>query len=51
MEYYFDTDPGFGNGISVPLTAGTVTNTTFDIDVSGLSPGYHKVYFREIFAL
>jgi len=46
MEYFFDTDPGFGNGTPVPVTADTVTNTAFDIDISGLEAGYHKVYFR-----
>ena len=46
MEYFFDTDPGFGNGTPVPVTAGSVASTTFDIDISGLEPGFHKVYFR-----
>ncbi len=46
MEYFFDTDPGFGNGTSVPVTSDTVISTAFDIDVSGLEAGYHKVYFR-----
>lgn len=46
MEYFFDTDPGFGNGISIPLISDTITNTVFDIDVSGLDAGYHKVYIR-----
>ena len=46
MEYFFDTDPGFGNGTPVAVTAGTITSTAFDIDISGLSTGFHKVYFR-----
>jgi len=46
MEYFFDTDPGFGEGTDVPVTADTVTSTAFDIDLSGLSTGFHKVYFR-----
>jgi len=46
MEYFFDTDPGFGNGTPVAVTSGTVTSTAFDIDISGLSTGFHKVYFR-----
>lgn len=46
MEYFFDTDPGFGDGTPVAVTAGTITNTAFNIDLSGLSTGFHKVYFR-----
>ncbi len=46
MEYFFDTDPGFGNGTPVAVSDGNITSTTFDIDISGLSPGYHKVSFR-----
>ena len=46
IEYFFDTDPGFGNGISIAVDADTVTSTTFDIDISGLEPGFHKAYFR-----
>ncbi len=46
MEYFFDTDPGFGNGTAVPVTAGTTLDETFTIDLSALDPGYHKVYFR-----
>ena len=46
MEYFFDTDPGFGNGTSVPVIADTITSTAFDIDMSGLDDGHHKVYFR-----
>jgi len=46
MEYYFDADPGFGNGVSVAVSNDSITSTTFDIDVSGLAPGFHKGYFR-----
>lgn len=46
MEYFYDNDPGFGNGTEVPITSDTVTNTAFDIDVSGLDAGHHKVYVR-----
>jgi hypothetical protein len=45
-EYFFDTDLGFGNGVPVAVAADTVTSTTFDIDISGLEPGFHKAYFR-----
>ena len=46
IEYYFDTDPGFGNGTPISVTADTITDTDFDIDVSALSPGFHTAYFR-----
>jgi len=46
MEYFFDTDPGYGNGTAVAITPGTTTSTAFNIDLSGLSTGFHKVYFR-----
>ena len=46
IEYYVDTDPGFGNGTQIAVTAGIITDTDFDIDVSGLLPGFHTVYFR-----
>jgi len=46
MEYFFDTDPGFGNGMAIAVSADTITNTTFDIDISALDAGFHKVYFR-----
>jgi hypothetical protein len=48
LEYYFDSDPGFGNGTSVFVSSGAITNTTFNIDISGLSPGIHYVYFRAL---
>ncbi|MCB2222410.1 MAG: hypothetical protein KQI35_18645 [Bacteroidetes bacterium] len=48
LEYYFDTDPGFGNGTAVTVSSGPVTNTTFNIDISGLTPGLHYVFFRAL---
>ncbi len=46
MEYYFDTDPGFGNAISVPIVADSLIETSFDADISGLAGGYHILYVR-----
>ena len=46
LEYYFDTDPGFGNGTPISVASGTITDTDFDIDVTGLDAGFHTVYFR-----
>jgi phosphotransferase system IIA component len=44
-EYFFDTDPGFGNGTAVPLSGNNAT-PTFNADMSALSPGVHTFYIR-----
>jgi PKD repeat protein len=45
-EYFFDEDPGFGNGTTVDVTPGKVIELNFDADISNLSPGVHKLYLR-----
>ena len=47
LEYYMDTDPGFGlgNKISIPASD-DITAFAVDIDISGLSEGEHVLYFR-----
>lgn len=44
-EYFFDTDPGKGNGIDIPVTAGATTNFTLSIPTS-LGPGFHFLAIR-----
>ena len=47
IEYYFDTDPGFGNGTDVPFTPGThISNLSFAIDITSLDPGFHSLFVR-----
>lgn len=46
VEYFFDTDPGFGQGIQVPVTRGISVDINKTIDVSALSDGFHKFYIR-----
>ncbi|HYC86943.1 MAG TPA: T9SS type A sorting domain-containing protein [Chryseosolibacter sp.] len=46
IEYYFDTDPGFGNGMAVAFTPGTLVNTAVTADVSALTPGLHTLFIR-----
>jgi len=46
LEYYFDTDPGFGNGTEVTFSADSLVDVTFDADLSGLSNGFHMLYVR-----
>ncbi|MCD4747330.1 MAG: hypothetical protein K8R58_13610 [Bacteroidales bacterium] len=46
MEYYFDTDPGFGNGEQVTVTSDSIVNADFDADLSLVNVGYHKLFVR-----
>jgi len=47
VEYFIDTDPGFGNGVNVPITAGATVTTNLNIPLAvGLSNGFHKFYVR-----
>ncbi len=49
MEYYIDTDPGFGNAtpITVPGNTGDINNYAVNINLSGsLSMGTHYLYIR-----
>lgn len=44
-EYFFDTDPGFGNGIALSLTGESV-NQDFVLPTTGLTEGVHKLHLR-----
>jgi hypothetical protein len=46
LEYAFDTDPGFGNGTAINMLATQIVDSTFTIDVSNLSNGIHKIFYR-----
>jgi gliding motility-associated-like protein len=46
VEYYFDTDPGFGNGASIPITPAIDITQNFTIPLSTLSEGFHLMYVR-----
>ena len=46
LEYFFDVDPGFGKGTSVPFTSTSEIDTTFVADLSTLSKGLHTIYIR-----
>jgi PKD repeat protein len=45
-EYFFDNDPGFGNGISVPIAPGNLVDLSFDADIAGLDAGMHSLFVR-----
>ncbi|TAD92614.1 MAG: hypothetical protein EAY75_02110 [Bacteroidetes bacterium] len=47
IEYFYDTDPGFGNGIPVAINPTTqLGNYTVPINISGLAVGEHTAYLR-----
>jgi hypothetical protein len=47
MEYFFDTDPGFGNGVEMGVVSGTnFTVTNFPLSLLGLEAGMHTLYIR-----
>jgi gliding motility-associated-like protein len=48
VEYYIDTDPGYGGGISLPLTAATNVNLTPIIPTAVLPAGFHTIYIRAL---
>jgi PKD repeat protein len=46
MEYFFDRDPGQGNGNPVVFTLGEDFTQSFYINYNDLTEGYHKLYVR-----
>ncbi|HRG06975.1 MAG TPA: hypothetical protein PLJ08_00245, partial [Cyclobacteriaceae bacterium] len=45
-EYFFDTDPGVGNGTVIPITSGATSNFIASIPTSSITPGFHFVSIR-----
>lgn len=49
LEYFIDTDPGFGKGTLVPVTPGAdLNNISFMLDMASVSIGNHKLYVRAV---
>jgi gliding motility-associated-like protein len=46
VEYFFDIDPGQGNGISIPFTQAADVAINTNINISALSDGFHMLYIR-----
>ena len=46
LEYYLDTDPGYGNATPVPISVDISFSTEFTVDLSGVSAGFHTLYIR-----
>ena len=45
-EYFFDADPGPGNGTALSITPGPAPNVSAVLDITGLSEGVHLWYVR-----
>ncbi len=46
-EYFFDADPGMGNGTAIPLApVFNASNLNFTLPLNGLRNGGHKLYIR-----
>jgi hypothetical protein len=45
-EYFYDTDPGRGNGTTIALGTGTDINTSLAANISGLAKGAHRLFVR-----
>lgn len=46
VEYFIDTDQGFGNNKLASVSPSSDVTFSLPIDFSGITPGYHKLYFR-----
>jgi len=46
MEYFINTDPGVGKAMPINIASGTNITAPFVADVTGLTPGVHRIYVR-----
>ena len=47
IEYFIDTEPGYGSGINVPFSAAAVVNDlTFSVSLTSVGDGFHTLYVR-----
>jgi len=46
VEYYIDTDPGFGSGKEVSFIPRSDINLSFNADLSNTAPGLHTLFVR-----
>lgn len=46
VEYFIDTEPGVGKGISLAIPASASQDNLFAIDVSNVQPGFHRLAVR-----
>jgi gliding motility-associated-like protein len=45
-EYFYDIDPGIGNGVNIPVTANPAINLTINTPTTALTAGFHTVNMR-----
>jgi len=45
-EYFFDEDKGYGSGLPIPITPGSLLEVPFVADLSMLSTGIHTLFVR-----
>ncbi len=45
-EYFIDQDPGFGNGINIPMNRNSYTILNFNAEISELNNGMHTLFMR-----
>jgi hypothetical protein len=45
-EYFFNTDPGFGQGTPISITPGKFVDLNFTANTTGLPPGIHTLFVR-----
>ena len=46
VEYFIDTDPGFGLANNITITPSTSIDVDFNIDLNGVANGFHILYLR-----
>lgn len=46
LEYFFDTDPGYGNGFALPITPGSDITYVGSISTASVASGVHFLYLR-----
>lgn len=47
VEYFFDNDPGYGQGTSIPVTPSVnITNLHHTIDLTSMAVGFHMLFVR-----
>lgn len=45
-EYFFDADPGLGNGTAISIPSGAISNFTVNLPTTTLTPGFHFLAIR-----
>ncbi|NLW18729.1 MAG: hypothetical protein GXY81_03475 [Candidatus Cloacimonetes bacterium] len=46
LEYYVDDDPGFGQGVLIPVTPGSPVSVDLGLSFPGLEHGNHQLWVR-----